>query len=68
MLSAPDRAQTEDQLRKSVEKYAHRASNLADWLEGNIPEGLTVFFVHGDHLCKFHKLKLPTSKITHWEY
>jgi len=30
MLSAPDRAQAEEQLRKPVEKYAHWASKLAD--------------------------------------
>jgi transposase-like protein len=43
MLSAPNRAQVEEQLRKSVKKYAHRASKLADWLEGNVREGLTFF-------------------------
>ncbi len=37
------------QLRKTVEKYAHSASRLADWLEGNIPEGLTVFSFPEDH-------------------
>jgi transposase-like protein len=43
IFNAPDRAQAEAQLRKTVEKYAQSASKLADWLEGNIPEGLTVF-------------------------
>jgi len=49
IFNAPDRAQAEAQLRKTVEKYAHSASKLADWLEGSIPEGLTVFSFPGDH-------------------
>jgi transposase-like protein len=49
IFNAPDRAQAEVQLRKTVEKYAHSASKLADWLEGNIPEGLTVFAFPVDH-------------------
>ena len=49
IFNAPDRAQAEAQLRKIVEKYAQCASRLADWLEGNIPEGLTVFAFPVDH-------------------
>jgi transposase-like protein len=49
IFNAPDRAQAEVQLRKTVEKYAQCASKLADWLEGNIPEGLTVFAFPVDH-------------------
>ena len=49
IFNAPDRAQAEAQLRKTVEKYAQSASKLADWLEGNIPEGLTVFSFPEDH-------------------
>jgi transposase-like protein len=30
-------------LQKTVEKYAKSASKLANWLEANLPEGLTVF-------------------------
>jgi len=36
-------------LRKTVEKYSKRGSRLFDWLEGNIPEGLTVFSFPEDH-------------------
>ncbi len=43
IFNAPTREQAEAQLHKTVEKYAKRASRLADWMEGNIPEGLTVF-------------------------
>ena len=49
IFNAPERAQAEVQLRKTVEKYAQCASKLADWLEGNIPEGLTVFSFPMDH-------------------
>ena len=49
IFSAPDRDQAEAQLRKMVEKYAQRASKLADWMEGNIPEGLTFFSFPEDH-------------------
>lgn len=49
IFNAADRDQAEAQLRKTVEKYAHSASKLADWLEGNIPEGLTVFSFRKDH-------------------
>ena len=49
IFNAPDQAQAETQLSKTVEKYAQSASRLADWLEGNIPEGLTVFSFPEDH-------------------
>lgn len=49
IFNAPDRGQAEAQLRRTVEKYVHSASKLADWLEGNIPEGLTVFAFPEDH-------------------
>ena len=49
IFNAPDRDQAEAQLQKTVGKYAQSASRLADWLEGNIPEGLTVFAFPEDH-------------------
>jgi putative transposase len=52
VFNAPDRVQAEARLRKTVVKYAHSASKLADWLEGNIPEGLTVFSFREDHWQK----------------
>lgn len=58
IFNAPDRAQAEVQLRKTVEKYAHSASKLADWLEGNIPEGLTVFAFPEDH---WHRIRTVNS-------
>ncbi|UCF26967.1 MAG: IS256 family transposase, partial [Chloroflexota bacterium] len=49
IFNAPDRDQAEALLSKMIEKYAQKASKLADWLEGNIPEGLTVFSFPEDH-------------------
>jgi putative transposase len=49
IFNAADRAQAEAQLRKTVDKYAQISSKLADWLEGNIPEGLTVFSFQENH-------------------
>jgi putative transposase len=49
IFNAPDRELAELQLRKTVEKYAHSASRLADWLESNIPDGLTAFSFPEDH-------------------
>jgi putative transposase len=43
IFNAPDRPTAEAYLALTVQKYAKTASKLADWLEKNIPEGLTVF-------------------------
>ena len=43
IFNAPDRPTANEYLTRSVQKYAKRAARLADWLEQNIPEGLTVF-------------------------
>lgn len=43
IFNAPDRATAEQYLARAVQKYAKTATKLADWLERNIPEGLTVF-------------------------
>jgi putative transposase len=42
IFNAPDRPTAEMYLVQIVQKYAKTASKLADWLEKNIPEGLTV--------------------------
>lgn len=41
--NAPNRAAAEEELRRLVVSYRDKAERLADWLEHNIPEGLTVF-------------------------
>lgn len=43
VFNAPDRPTAEAYLAKLVRKYQQTASRLADWLEKNIPQGLTVF-------------------------
>lgn len=43
VFNAPDRATAELYLKQIVKKYEPLAARLADWLEQNIPEGLTVF-------------------------
>ena len=47
IFNAPDRATAETYLAKTVQKYQHSASRLAQWLATNIPEGLTVFSFPG---------------------
>ena len=43
IFNAPNRSTAEAYLAQMVQKYAKTASRLADWMEQNIPEGLTVF-------------------------
>jgi putative transposase len=43
VFNAPDRYTAEAYLKNIIQKYAQVAPALADWLEKNIPEGLTVF-------------------------
>ncbi len=49
IFNAPDRSTAEIFLQKAIEKYEKTASKLADWLEENIPEGLTVFAFPAPH-------------------
>jgi len=43
IFNAPDLTEAERLLEINVEKYKSIASHLSSWMEGNIPEGLTVF-------------------------
>ena len=49
IFNAPDRHTAEAYLAKIVQKYAKTVPTLADWLEKNIPEGLTVFSFPASH-------------------
>lgn len=49
IFNAPDRHMAEIYLAKTVQKYADTVPALADWLEKNIPEGLTVFSFPASH-------------------
>lgn len=43
IFNAPNQYEAEAMLARMVQKYEKKASRLADWMEANIPEGLTVF-------------------------
>lgn len=49
IFNAPDLASAQEYLKKTLEKYRKTASKLADWMESNIPEGLTVFSFPAAH-------------------
>ena len=52
IFNAPDRHTAEAYLAKMIQKYEKSASKLADWMENNIPEGLTVFAFPVEHRRK----------------
>lgn len=58
VFDAPDRAEAQRQLDLAVKKYRARAPRLAEWLEANVPEGLTVF-----SLPAGHRRRLRTSNM-----
>jgi transposase-like protein len=58
VFDAPDRPEAERQLAQVVERYATSAPQLAEWLEQNVPEGLTVF-----GLPRRHRRRLRTSNM-----
>ena len=43
IFNAPNRVMAEVLLQDTIKKYEKSASRLANWMEANIPEGLTVF-------------------------
>lgn len=43
VFNAPDQAEAERLLKLMLDKYRPTAPRLAEWLEENVPEGLTVF-------------------------
>ncbi len=45
IFNAPNRIEAERLLELSIEKYKESASKLSTWMETNIPEGFTVFFL-----------------------
>jgi transposase-like protein len=52
IFNAPDRPKAETYLKEAVQKYQKTASKLADWMEKNIPEGLTAFSFPAAHWRK----------------
>ena len=49
VFDAPDRAEAERQLDLAVKKYRTTAPRLAEWMEANVPEGLTAFALPSSH-------------------
>jgi len=43
VFNAPDACEAERLLKLAVDKYRSSAPKLAEWMEANVPEGLTVF-------------------------
>ena len=43
IFNAPDQTEAERLLKLAAEKYRDSAPRLADWMEQNVPEGLTIF-------------------------
>ena len=56
IFNAADLAEAQRRLKAVVEKYKESAPKLADWLEANAPESLTVF-----NLPEAHRKKLRTT-------
>ncbi len=49
VLNAPDRMEAERLLKIRVEKYRDTAPKLAEWMEANVPQSLSVFAVPAAH-------------------
>jgi putative transposase len=58
IFDAPDRAEADRRLAAAVEKYSQTATKLANWMEANIPEGLTVLC-----LPVRHRVRMRTSNM-----
>ena len=56
VFNAPDCSMAETSLKQIVQKYEKSASHLADWMETNLPEGLTIFA-----FPEAHRRKLRTN-------
>jgi len=56
IFNAADRPEAERRLKQMVQKYQDTAPKLAQWLEENIPQGLTVF-----SLPEAHRRRLRTT-------
>ena len=58
VFNAPDANEAQRQLNLVITKYTDSAPKLAQWMEKNVPEGLTVF-----SLPSAHRRKLRTSNM-----
>ena len=58
IFNAPDQAEAERLLKLTAERYRQEAPKLAEWMEPNLPEGLTVLT-----LPEQHRRRLRTSNM-----
>lgn len=58
VFNATDRTEADRLLDRAVQKYHRPAPRLAQWIESNVPEGLTVF-----DLPAAHRRRLRTSNL-----
>lgn len=58
IFNAENKVEAERLLKLAVEKYSHAMPKLAQWMEDNISEGLTVL-----HFISEHRRRLRTSNI-----
>ncbi len=49
VFNAPDRAEAERRLAATVKQYRETAPKLAEWMEENVPESLSVFALPSSH-------------------
>lgn len=59
------KAEAELLLKRTIEKYKARASDLGHWLENELPEGFTIFSVLPDSLNA--RRKLQTTNIVEFQ-
>ncbi|QDV36238.1 IS256 family transposase [Tautonia plasticadhaerens] len=59
VFDAPDRSEADRQLDLAVKKYRAVAPRLAEWLEQNVPEGLTIFTLPSGHRRRLRTSNMP---------
>jgi len=65
VFNAPDQAEAERLMRKTVDFYREMASDLSAWLEENLPESLTVFTFRD--LSETQRKKLRTTNMVEFQ-
>lgn len=58
IFNAPNRAESDRQLKIMMSKYEKSAPKLSEWMENAIPEGLTIF-----NFKNSHRVRLRTSNL-----
>jgi len=63
--NAPDLPKAETALAELVAAYSDTAPKLAEWLEKNVPEGLTVFALPEHHRRRLRTSNPPSQRCKH---